>query len=362
VPEIVPVQLTLPSGTWVTLYQRDWDDADDDSLAFLGGDDAVYAFPSAEALTSYVLSSEDHHLGPSPLWPAVRRRSRSDFTPTDEDQYDLRTPNPRGQEMLAELLVYLRMEVPDGDWSMHPLAKALPRDPPHFPLYTGASYRLPDGGPTLWEWAVSEVNARVGPPPSADVSALVLATPIEEIASGAESLWIGLDDAGAHTLVVRDDEAGWVFLGEPGRVVAAASADGLMAFVSHGQDPLLDAEPWHALRGRDDVDFEPYEDNVVDLDELGRSLGPGLDRDQAEALLDARPLVQELATWLGIDDVAAAFDDDQPLGRFFVRDLLDLVTGSMTGPGRLRDVDFEPIVASWKWCLGEIASHLHWVD
>ena len=75
-PEIVPVELTLPSGTWVTLYQRDWDDADDDSLAFLGGDDAVYAFSSPEALTSYVLSSDDHHLGVSPLWPAVRRWSR----------------------------------------------------------------------------------------------------------------------------------------------------------------------------------------------------------------------------------------------------------------------------------------------
>ena len=127
----------------------------------------------------------------------------------------------------------------------------------------------------MWEWAVSEVNARVGPPPSADVSALVLAKPIEEVAGGVESFWVGIDDAGAHTLVVRDDEAGWVFLGEPGRLVAAGSAAGLMAFVCHGQDPLLDTEPWQALRGRDDVDFEPYEDNVVDLDELGRSLGPG---------------------------------------------------------------------------------------
>ena len=361
-PEIVPVELTLPSGTWVTLYQRDWDDADDDSLAFLGGDDAVYAFPSAAELSSYAGGNDDHHLGASPLWPSVKRRFRDDFTPSAENSYDLTRPTERGQDMLAELLVYLRMEVPEGDdWSLHPLARAMPQ-PSLIPVYTGADYRLPEGGTTLWDWAVSEVNARVGPPPSAEVSALVMATPVEEVASGVESLWVGLDNAGAHTLVVRDDETGWVFLGEPGNVVAAGSAAGLMAFVSHGQDPLLDSEPWQPLRGRDDVDFEPYEDNVVDLDELGRSLGPGLDREGAEALLGARQLMQELAIWLGLDDVTTAFDEDRPLGRFFVRDLLDLVTGSSRAAGRLRELDFEPIVASWQACVSDLANRVRWVD
>jgi hypothetical protein len=191
---------------------------------------------------------------------------------------------------------------------------------------------------------------------------LVLAVPLEEVAAGVESLWVGLDDAGAHTLVVRDDEAGWVFLGAPGGVVAAGSAAALMAFVCHGQDPLLDTEPWQPLRGRDDVDFEPYEDNVVDLDELGRSLGPGLDREGAEALLGARQLMQELAIWLGLDDVTAAFDEDQPLGRFFVRDLLDLVTNSINAPDRLREVDFEAVTASWQSCVSDLASRVHWVD
>ena len=119
---------------------------------------------------------------------------------------------------------------------------------------------------------------------------------------------------------------------------------------------------WQALRGRDDVDFEPYEDNVVDLDELGRSLGPGLDREGAEALLGARQLVQELAIWLGLDDVTSAFDEDQPLGRFFVRDLLDLVTGSIRASGRLREVDFESVTASWQACVSDLASRVHWVD
>jgi hypothetical protein len=361
VPEIVPVELTLPSGTWVTLYQRDWDDADDDSLAFLGGDDAIYAFPSAEELTSYVLSSDDHHLGASPLWPAVRRRSRGEFVPDPEDSYDLRKLNPRGQEMLAELLVYLRIEVPDGGWDRDPLATGLP-GPWYLGLPSEESFRRPDGVRSVWDWAVSRVEGHLGSPPAAGTSSPGLAIPIEEVAAGVESLWLGMDDAGAHTLVVRDDEAGWQFLGALGRLVGAASPEGLLAFVSHGADPVLEAATWTLLRGRDDIDVEPYEDNVIDLDELGRSIGPGLDRGGAALLLEARPVIHELATWLGLDDVVRAFDEDQPLGRFFVRDLLDLAGGEARASWRLQEVDFEAVTASWQACVSELASRVHWVD
>jgi hypothetical protein len=360
VPEIVPLELTLPSGTWVTLYQRDWEDADDDSLAFLGGDDAIYAFPSAEALTSYVLSSDDHHLGASPLWPAVRRWSRGEFVPDAEERFDLRTLNPRGQEMLAELLVYLRVEVPEGSWDRDPLATGLP-GPWYLGMPSEESFRRPDGVRSVWDWAVSHVEARLGSPPSAELSARG-SIPIEEVAAGVESLWIGMDDTGANTLVVRDDEAGWLFLGEPGRLVVAASPSDLLAFVSHGVDPALDVATWASLRGRDDIDVEPYEDNVIDLDELGRSIGPGLDRGGAGLLLDARPLMHELATWLGLDDVIRAFDEDQPLGRFFVRDLLDLAGGEARASWRLQDVDFEAVTASWQACVSDLASRVHWVD
>ncbi len=357
----MPVELALPSGTWVTLYQRDWDDADDDSLAFLGGDDAVFAFPNADELSSYAVSQDDHHLAASPLWGDVRRWSRRQFEPADEERYDLRVPEPRQQEMLAELLGYFRIEMPTGSWNSEPLAYLMP-PPTVYGVPMGTPDPRPTGGATIWDLAVEEVDARIGTPPTAPGSGLAMAAPLEDVAPGVESFWLGLDDAGAHTLLVRDDEHGWRFLGEPGRLIAAASAAGLMAFVSHGQDTALDAEPWRALRGRDDVDFEPYEDNVVDLDELGRLLGPGLDRAGATALLNARTLVQELASWLGLDQVTVSFEEDQPLGRFFVRDLLDLVGGSTTASARLHDVDFEPITASWQACVADIASRVHWVD
>ena len=360
-PELVPVELTLPSGTWVTLYQRGWDDADDDSLAFLGGDDAVYAFATAEDLSSYAISGGEHHLTDSALWPGIHRWSRTQFMPGPEDRYDLTVPSPDSEAMLSELLGYLRIEAPK--WGPNPLAEVLPRAGSLTGLPAGVGDAQPVGERRmLWGWAVAEIDARVGKPPSAGGPALVLAPPIEEVAPGVECLWLGLDGEGAHTLLVRDDEAGWQFLGEPGQVVASASAAGLMAFVCHGEDEVLEGGPWVALHGRDDVDFEPFEDNIVDLDELGSLLGPSLDRTAASALLDARPLVQELASWLELDDVVTAFDEDQPLGRFFIRDLLDLVSGSGNASSRLREVDFDPIAVSWQTSVAAIAGRVHWVD
>ena len=361
-PEIVPVELTLPSGTWFTLYQRGWDDADDDSLGFLGGDDAVHAFATADELSSYAVSNDDHHLGASPLWPSVRRNSRRDFIPGPEDCYDLTRPSTRGQDMLAEILVYLRIEPPAGDWNAEPFASSLPAGASVYGVPLAAPDPRPTGGRTIWEWAVAEVDGRVADPSRAAGSAPGLATPIEDVAAGVESLWLDLDGAGMSTLLVRDEEAGWRFLGHPGVVVAASSTAGLAEFVRDSGDSALEAAPWSSLRGRDGVDFEPYEDNVVDLDELGQQLGPALDRAGAAALLEARPLVQELAIWLELDDVVSAFDEDQPLGRFFVRDLLDLVGGSRTASERLQEVDFEPIAASWQACLVTVASRVHWVD
>ena len=363
----MPVELTLASGTWLTLYQRGWEEADDDSLAFLGGDDAVFAFQRAEELASYAVNNDDHHLAASPLWGEVRRRSRRDFAAGPEESYDLRRPSARGKEMLAELLVYLRVDLPPGDWGAEPLAALLPARHTMYGV-PGWPDPRPTGGETIWEWLLAEADGRVGPPPAtasspgpASPGELLAPVPIESLVPGAEALWLGLDGDGAHTLLARDQDGAPTFLGEQGLLVAAHSADDLAALLATGDHPSLAAPPWSLLRGRGDIDVEPYEDNMVDLDELGGLIGDGLDRDRAGALLDARPLVQELATWLGLDEVVREFDEDQPLGRFFVRDLIDLATGVARASWRLEDVDLVEVRERWDWCVAELAGRISWM-
>jgi hypothetical protein len=364
-PEIVPIELALPSGSWFTLYQRGWDDADDDSLAFLGGDDQVYGFATPEDLCGYAIDHQDHHLGLSPLWRDVRRRSRAAFTPRPDDRYDLTSQSSAGQRILVELLEFLRVEVPQN-WNHDPLAGLYPRTGE-----LGLPTLIPAATPTpslrVWQWAVEEVDGRIESPggapagPSA-VSSLVTAVPLEEVAPGVESLWLGVADAGAYTLLHRDIEAGWLFLGPPGTLAAAGSTAGLVDFLSRGEDPALAEPPWLGLRGRTDLDVEPYEDNVIDLDQLGLLLGAPLDRAAAAALLDVRPLVQELGGWLDLDDVLRTFDEDQPLGRFFVRDLLDIVGGSPGALSRLEERDVDLLTESWTACMTSIAGRIRWLD
>jgi hypothetical protein len=359
VPEIVPVELTLPSGTWFTLHQRGWEDADDDSLAFLGGDDEVYVFATADDLASYVASDVDavHHLSDSALWREVRRRPRRAFVPAPEDRYDLTARDDRSKELLSELLGYLRMEAPTGDWNAEPFAALLPPRVSYTGIPVGAPDPRPTGGRTLWGWALAEVDSRI------EVPGELAVAPAEVLAPGVESLWLGVDGSGAHTLVHRaEDGTGWTFLGAPGELLAATSVESLRSFVCLGGDVATSVAPWSAFAGHSDVDLEPYEDNIVDLDELGGTLSPQLDTATATALLDVWALIRELATWLELDDVIGAFSEEQPLGRFFVRDLLDVVGGSWSAGNRLQHVDFTELVESWTACTASIAARIRWID
>jgi hypothetical protein len=175
-------------------------------------------------------------------------------------------------------------------------------------------------------------------------------------------LWLGLDGQGAFTLASDDGDGGAAFLGEPGELWAATTPHGLAAYVAHAPDGFLDVAPWWALRGRSQLDYEPYEDNVTDLDELAGLLTPRLDRQGAQDLLGAWGLLRQLADWTGADDVVAALEEDAPLGRFLVRDVLDVSAGSVVAAARLADVDLDAVRQAWLDCVATIAARVVWVD
>jgi hypothetical protein len=73
-------------------------------------------------------------------------------------------------------------------------------------------------------------------------------------------------------------------------------------------------------------------------------------------------LLRSLADWLDADEARTALSEDAPLGRFVVRDVLDLAAGSERARLRLADVDPAPLREAWEGCVATVAAHLVWVD
>ncbi len=364
-PAIVPVELTLPSGRWYTLYQRDWDDADDDSRAFLGTDDQVIAFASPDELSSYAGSDaarDGHHLVDSALWPDVRHRNARDFTPADGDRHDL-LDGRREREVLAELCEFLGLE-PPYDWLRESIP--LPGSVTGVPSWIGGpGPNVPDP----WAWALAAVDRRVGPPVPARQGtgcdahgAAQFATPVETVAPGVEVRWLGLAGVGATTLFWHGDDGEVRCLGQPGELLAAPSQEALRAYLADADDTVLGQEPWAPLRGRDDLDLEPYEDSVVDLDEAADAISATMTSQDAETLLAGWAVMHEVADWTGADDVLAALGEDARLGRFLVRDVLDMTPGSGAARRRLADTDLDEVAESWRRCLTSLAERVVWID
>lgn len=369
-PAIVPIELVLSSGRWFTLYQRDWDDADDDSLAFLGDGDQVFALPSAGQLATYVGGAPvGHHLAASALWAEVPHRTRSSFEPAPGDRYDLTVdvgagrPSPEtsaAKAMLVELIYFLGLDGLVARIATDPLADVLRI--PRFEGMENSSREAPRDRRDPQLIALDEVERQVGPPgKGASIIAVESMIALEDAAPGVEALWLGLCGDGAHTLVRRDDDNEWAFLGRPGQLAAATSVEALAAALQTGADPRVAGAPWAALNGLESVDCEPYEDNVVDLDELGALIDDNLSRSTATALLDAWPLLAALLLWTGGPEATRPLDEDQPLGRFLVRDVIDISTGTAAA-GRLATVDLDEVRVAWEAAVAFVYDRAAWLE
>jgi hypothetical protein len=60
--DIVPIQLSLTAGDLVTLWAPRWREDGEDWEAFLGDDDALFAFPEVAQLAAFVRTATEHDL------------------------------------------------------------------------------------------------------------------------------------------------------------------------------------------------------------------------------------------------------------------------------------------------------------
>jgi hypothetical protein len=191
---------------------------------------------------------------------------------------------------------------------------------------------------------------------------------LEDVAL-AEALWIGLGEHGSgYTLrerapTVTDPDARW--LTRDHRLQLAESAESLAAWV--GRDPKTDLatiDGWAELVARSAlsaVDYQPYEDNVVDLAEVLDHLGPGLDAEVAAHVIERYWFLFGLAHVLGYPELIGALDEAEPIGRFVNGTATDVANQQPDAALRLGSEDFDTVRTEWAHALAFLAARCDWI-
>lgn len=104
---ILPLSVTLPSGTGYTLRTYN---GDDDDPVFLGADMTVELFRTADGLADYCRAGEDHDLDEMVTWPDIAEADELAVEPDPEEVYDLRSPTDDAIELALELADYCDLE------------------------------------------------------------------------------------------------------------------------------------------------------------------------------------------------------------------------------------------------------------
>lgn len=385
VEAVVPLGLRLPSGTGCTLrVDPDLDpEAEDGTPQVLGRGRRVFLFRTVAELAAFTRTARDHTLSPRPAWPAVGQRlATDDFVPLPMDRVDLvaigaalsgEEPSPWVAWDLAAALNLVsdlaeQCHLPDVDESLGPLWDYA-ADPHRLTALLAGPGNERAALADTWQRAVAAVDTCVDwldvdvpaeplptrPPAAPSAGDL---TPIEDVAP-LETLWLGLGTAGSgYTLRERvddpdDPEQRWLTDPE-GRLVLRPDLPGLQAYARTASTPLAAVPGWLDVVARDDVDWEPYEDNVIDFTDV--SFGADLDEEAAQRTVDAYFALTAVAAAVGADDVLDEVAEGTSVARYVLGPAIDVARRVPGAERALRDVDGGPLRASWHRAVSLLAA------
>jgi hypothetical protein len=367
--DIVPIQLSLTDGDLVTLWAPRWREDGEEWEAFLGDDDALFAFPDVAHLAAFVRTATEHDLIDHPAWSVVPELTVAELTPDETQRYDIvGVPELAAGEVdtwtvgeLAEIVEMIRSiaDVCELDEVLEVLDSA-----PAFGLlrqgtlpFTGREgqrlwSQLMDTVAERWDEVIDALDDMVDSP---DVDPAILAAAEKEQAELAAAAVVDVDDiddddedlddvdddedrprtfweevgidpiriisSDGEVITLRcylDDEP--IFLGSAGKIDVFRSERALARWLAEdgadGHD-LAAVSTWPEVVERAGVG----ELEVV-VDDLNRYPLTGLDDDIAAGTLDIDPTQLELATellldvgqWAGDDKPREALVESQPLG------------------------------------------------
>jgi len=368
--DIVPIQLSLTEGDLVTLWAPKWREDGEEWEAFLGDDDALFAFPEVAQLAAFVRTVREHDLADHPAWSVVPDLSVAELTPQETQTYDIigvpelvaEDPDQWTIGELGEIVEMLRSIADVCELDV--VTEVLDSAPGFGLLHQGTLPFVGREGGRQWNELVAVVAARwdevidalddLVDTPEVDAAALAAAEK-EEVAAvaldgdadaiapaddtddvddtdddddGPEGFW---DEVGIHPIRITTRDGEFVslrcflddkpvFLGTGGTVEVFAGERALARWVggdgADGHD-LTAASTWPDVVARAAVG-----ELEVQVDDLDSYVLTGLADDIAEGVLavdatqleQAVELLRDVAEWAGDDEPAEALAENQPLG------------------------------------------------
>jgi len=408
--DIVPVQLSLTEGDLVTLWAPRWREDGEEWEAFLGDDDALFAFPEVTQLAAFVRTATEHDLLDHPAWSVVPDLSVAELTPEETQRYDvIGVPELVAQQVdtwtigeLAEIVDLVRSVAEVCDLQV--VSEVLDSTPAFSMLHQGSLPFAGREGGRLWNQLVDTVARRwddvvdaldeLVTVPEVDAAALAAVekeVALTEEAAGDEPLarddedesdqdeagddaagrapgfWeqVGIDPIRIVTTSGRlvtlrcylDDAP--VFLGRDGRLDVFGSERALARHLAgdgaDGHD-LTAASTWSAVVERaSSGELEVVVDdlNVYVLAELDEDLAEGPLAVDAAQLELATELLLDVGDWAGDRRAADALADSQPLGW-----LVSFIVNP--DPTRLSpSPPFEAEAARWRGLVETVEERFH---
>ena len=361
--DIVPIQLSLTEGDLVTLWAPRWREDGEEWEAFLGDDEALFAFPEVTQLAAFVRTATEHDLIDHPAWSVVPDLAVGELTPEETQRYDVvgvpelaaEDPDTWSVGELAEITDMVR-SIADV-CELDSVTEVLDAAPAFALLRQGTLPFVGREGARLWAQRVETVAERwddvidaldeLVVTPEVDAAALaaaekevVVVEDTDEVSVGEGDtetapdddepigFWeeVGIDpvrittrDGDFFTLrCYLDDSA--VFLGSEGRIDVFSSERALARWIGEdgadGHD-LVAASTWPEIverAGVGELEVQVDDMNVYTLTGLAEDLAEGPVAVDPSQLDLARELLLDVGDWAGDDEAREALAESQALG------------------------------------------------